>query len=851
MKKYFMLSAVLYFLLQSFPVSGQITLTEVMYDPAENENYYEFIEIYNLSSTDSINLSGWSVSDGSDSDLIIEVEQGLIIAPLQFAILLDPGYFDNDPVYAILIPQEALVLTINNSTFGSGGLSNSTTETISLLDVTGDTISTYTYSLGNTSGYSDEKIILTESNATSNWADSKILHGTPGYKNSVSPVDYDLSVSSNTIWFTPENPLISDSVLIQVVVKNSGSKTATNFQTNFYVDINSDSVPEAQEQIGSILNDTDSMKTMDSLVVSLEWSDFQPGENIIIVEVSFLKDEKPENNRAWKSFFVRYTENLVVINEVMFQPSDDRFEWIELYNPSDLSIDLKNWQLSDSRIETKNVITQNSIFIEPDGYVIIAKDKNLEDKYPDITVPVIIPSAWSGLNNDYDAVVLYDISGSKIDSMIYFENWNAEEDVSLERFDYEWSSTDYSNWRPSENINGATPGFKNSISPFDYDLAIQEISFNPTAPAPNSSVVISATVENVGRETFDQFSVRFFNDTNFDSILTDNELIGEILTYADSIYRYDEVEIQVEYFNTTSGVQNIYAVLDLADENEINNQLMKQLFVSFKSECVVINEIMYSPFSEQPEWIELCNRSASAIDLQNWKFSDSDSSSKYMLSNSSLIIEPDSFLVITRDSLSIEVFDTPTYSFVLCSKFPLLNDDGDAIFLFDLNEKVIDYVEYQTNWGGGEGISLERINPQIASMDSSNWSSCVYERGGSPGEKNSIFIEIVPSSASVSVSPNPFSPDDDAFEDAALISYRLPMTTSNINLKIYDVRGRLVRYLKNNSPSGAEGSVIWNGRDDDGYVCRMGIYIIYLEGLNESKGVVVSHKKTVVLAGKL
>ena len=57
--------------------------------------------------------------------------------------------------------------------------------------------------------------------------------------------------------------------------------------------------------------------------------------------------------------------------------------------------------------------------------------------------------------------------------------------------------------------------------------------------------------------------------------------------------------------------------------------------------------------------------------------------------------------------------------------------------------------------------------------------------------------------------------------------------------------------LRNNRPSGAEGSVIWDGKNDDGHVARIGIYIVYLEALNASKGVIVSHKETVVLAAKL
>ena len=54
--------------------------------------------------------------------------------PDQFAVILDNGYFENSTDYDSLIPPEALILTINGKTFGSGGLLNSAPETVTLFD---------------------------------------------------------------------------------------------------------------------------------------------------------------------------------------------------------------------------------------------------------------------------------------------------------------------------------------------------------------------------------------------------------------------------------------------------------------------------------------------------------------------------------------------------------------------------------------------------------------------------------------------------------------------------------------------------------------------------------------------
>lgn len=45
--------------------SAQITFTEVMNDVATNENHDEFVEIFNLSVTDTIDITGWHFSDSS------------------------------------------------------------------------------------------------------------------------------------------------------------------------------------------------------------------------------------------------------------------------------------------------------------------------------------------------------------------------------------------------------------------------------------------------------------------------------------------------------------------------------------------------------------------------------------------------------------------------------------------------------------------------------------------------------------------------------------------------------------------------------------------------------------------
>jgi hypothetical protein len=72
-----------------------------------------------------------------------------------------------------------------------------------------------------------------------------------------------------------------------------------------------------------------------------------------------------------------------------------------------------------------------------------------------------------------------------------------------------------------------------------------------------------------------------------------------------------------------------------------------------------------------------------------------------------------------------------------------------------------------------------------------------------------------------------------------------------VQIKIFDSKGRLVRTLVNSQASGPLGSIIFDGLGDDGQALRIGIYIIFLEAINEGAGVVENMKTVVVVARKL
>lgn len=280
--------------------------------------------------------------------------------------------------------------------------------------------------------------------------------------------------------------------------------------------------------------------------------------------------------------------------------------------------------------------------------------------------------------------------------------------------------------------------------------------------------------------------------------------------------------------------------------------------VHYQRNDLVINEIMAAPLTGQPEYIELYNPTNQNINIAGWLYTETGGS-KGLSDTCSAIIKPGMYAVIAADTNIYNAFpylrtpDSTQRVFIAGSLG--LNNEGDLVQIADVFKTVVDSVFYSDNWYNpnlpGSGRSLEKLNPGFNGNDGRNWSSCTYPNGGSPGLKNSIYTGSVISTGEITVSPNPFSPDGDGYEDFTVISYKLQNTVSQVRMKIFDVKGRLVKTIMNNQASGTQGHVVFDGLDEGKRKLRLGIYIIFLEALNDRNGVVETIKSTLVVGAKL
>ncbi|MEZ4892795.1 MAG: lamin tail domain-containing protein [Saprospiraceae bacterium] len=158
---------------------------------------------------------------------------------------------------------------------------------------------------------------------------------------------------------------------------------------------------------------------------------------------------------------------------------------------------------------------------------------------------------------------------------------------------------------------------------------------------------------------------------------------------------------------------------------------------------ILINEIMADPAPSvglpEVEWLELYNRSTKTLDLGELRVQDATGSP---VTFPSYILDPGSYVAITALA-NVTSLEAATIGPVLGVGIgtTTLNNDGDVITISTAGGTVIDRVAYDVDWHTNSmkkdgGWSLERSNPGLPCLGSTNWVSCPVSPGGTPGLAN-------------------------------------------------------------------------------------------------------------------
>lgn len=109
------------------------------------------------------------------------------------------------------------------------------------------------------------------------------------------------------------------------------------------------------------------------------------------------------------------------------------------------------------------------------------------------------------------------------------------------------------------------------------------------------------------------------------------------------------------------------------------------------------------------------------------------------------------------------------------------------------------------------------------------------EEGGSvPVTYNngSITVKEIEGKTELQVLPNPFTPNNDGFNDRVQFQLIPNITSNHTDIELFDISGKRVRKIEQEST--------WDGRDDDGQNLKPGVYIYILKvnGKTEYNGTV-------------
>jgi len=455
---------------------GQMVINEVMANVKGSENefgdYNEFVEIYNASSN-PVDLSGWTITDGDAVDIITPWSDSLgllnpdvvldtyVIPGGHYGLIIDRDYAsapDSEGYMPYHFAPATIILTTKNSTIGNG---LSTKDPIVLLNASSDTVDTYgtpwdeidSLPFDPGDGISAERVFPGMGDQESNWLACVDTAGcTPGSQNSATPY-LGVGLSWQDIAFAPQEPQPGQDVEIRATVHNRSTEPASNVGVLFYVDSDWNSDPDDQEVLGTV-----SLSSIDPLDgkedATIRWQNPEEACHRVGVQVR-------DSVSAFRMLRVGGALGDVVINEIMYD-SERSGEWVELYNRSNHGLNLQGWHIADGA--KSYPICENDIILEPEGFVLVSSDSHaLFMTYAVPNCVVLEPPTFPSLNNQGDTVLLSDIAGFEFDVVHYLRSWGGQKEVSLERVSAEIGANERTNWSGCVGSEGATPGLRNSI----------------------------------------------------------------------------------------------------------------------------------------------------------------------------------------------------------------------------------------------------------------------------------------------------------------------------------------------------------------------------------------------------
>lgn len=543
--------------------------------------------------------------------------------------------------------------------------------------------------------------------------------------------------------------------------------------------------------------------------------------------------------------------NEVLITEIMADESPGvsaqhplpGFEYLEIFNPTSKTLDLKGLKLSDGG--TPAVFPAATL--APGEYAILVPTSRVAAFQP-FGKTIGLPN-FPSLNNAGETLSLRAANGALVFSLTYSDAWYQDSKKkdggwSLEMIDTTNPCGGLDNWLASTAVNGGTPGQENSVKASRPDNR---------PPKLIRAQAISAT------------KTLLFFDEKLDSLTATQAtyaIVNGPVVSAVSIVgpEFNAVEITLAQALTANRVFTV----EVRNVRDCNGNLASVLSAAFalpvpgEKGDVVINEILFNPRPNGVDFVELINRSGRYIDLKNWQLANlqNDSVSNRKMVSVNYILAPQQLVVLTTNPETVKQ-QYPTHdpnAFLPMPSLPSYNDKDGTVILLNPAGQVMDSLTYNEKMHFAlldekEGVSLERIRTD-GPTERHNFHSAASTVGyATPGKPNSQVQENGEVGSGLTIEPKAFSPDGDGYKDFTTFNFPASRNGQVATITIYDSQGREIKKLARNHLLAAGNFFQWDGLTNEGRKAPVGYYLVLVE-IFDLQGRQQTFKETVAIGAK-
>lgn len=452
---------------------AQIIISEIMADPTPVAGLpdAEFVEVFNRGTT-PVNLNGWAFYDGS-----VKVLPNKTIPPNSYGIVCAQADSALFAPYGLLLPVSSISLTNSGDKISFRNAMGSAVDSVTYTDQWyGDPIKAQ-------GGFSLERIDQ-QLNCLlpSNWkASNSIIGGTPGAANSVNGNLIDVEPPLLLYAYCP------DSANIQLVFNEPVDMPSSNISN--YIDL-----PNPIQVIAWSIADETATRINIKITPSIAQGNVFGLTIKDVTDCSGNAMQQADNIPFGLSDSIQSGD--IVINEILFNPEEEGFDFIELYNNSTRTADLTALGLAAVSPVTGTtgdveVICTLGRHLYPNQYLIVTENTEVVSKQFPSSFPYFFQKAEDipAMNVDEGMVSLM-CGNIEIDRVYYNEDYHFAlltdpKGISLERIHPSRPSMSKDSWHSaSPDLGGASPGLPNTQ--YQNQLEIENmVSVSPEIFSPD------------------------------------------------------------------------------------------------------------------------------------------------------------------------------------------------------------------------------------------------------------------------------------------------------------------------------------------------------------------------------